>query len=79
MLIRVKAHPKSSRVRFELKGEILHAWLTEPAEQGKANRQLVSELARRLGSCRLVRGRTSCNKTVEVRAGALEKALIEVL
>lgn len=66
MLIKVKAHPGSSEVRFALKGEVLHVRLTEPAERGKANRQLIKELSLLAGSCRLVSGATSVNKRVEL-------------
>jgi len=65
-IIRVKAHPSATAVRFQVKGEVLHVWLTEPAEQGKANRQLIKEISALAGSCRLVKGATSVNKLLEL-------------
>ncbi len=62
MLLKVRAHPDSSRVEFAFRGGILHAWLTEPAERGRANRQLLRELGKLVGPCRLVRGAASTTK-----------------
>ena len=66
MLLKVRAHPDSSHVGFEFKGDVLHVWLTEPAERGKANRQLLDLISSVAGSCRLVRGAASVNKLLEL-------------
>ena len=66
MLVKVRVHLRSRQVRFELKGGVIHAWLTEPAEKGKANRQLLKELSSLAGPCRLVKGAASVNKLLEV-------------
>ena len=67
LLITVKAHPKSKELKFILKENILHAYLTEPADRNKANLQLIKELSKRYGSCKLVKGATSSKKMVEIQ------------
>ena len=49
-----------------MKGGVLHAYLTEPAEAGRANRQLVREMSRIFGPCRIVRGASSRGKLLEL-------------
>lgn len=68
MKIRVEARPSSKETLVELteKGGI-KAYLTEPADKGKANMQLLKFLSRRLGApVRLVSGATSRKKLIEV-------------
>jgi len=55
-----------------LKAGVLHVWLTEAPEGNKANRQLVKELARVFGSCRLVRGASSRSKVLELPVASEE-------
>jgi uncharacterized protein YggU (UPF0235/DUF167 family) len=64
VLLKVKVHPAASGIRFAVKNDVLHVWLTEPAENNRANRQLLRELSALAGPCRLVRGATSSTKTV---------------
>ena len=66
MLITVKAHPKSKELKFLWKENVLYAYLTEPADKNKANLQLIRELSKRYGSCKIVKGATSSKKMVEV-------------
>ena len=65
MLLKVKVHPAASGVRFAVKGDVLHVWLTEPAENNRANRQLLKELSALACPCRLVRGATSGSKIID--------------
>ncbi len=66
MLVAVKVHPNSKEFRIEKRGEGLEVWLTEPAERGKANAELIKELTKRFGSCRIVSGLSSKKKTLEM-------------
>jgi uncharacterized protein YggU (UPF0235/DUF167 family) len=65
VLLKVTVHPAASEVKFAVKSDVLHVWLTEPAEKNRANRQLLKELSALAGHCRLVRGATSSLKTVD--------------
>ena len=66
VLVKAKIHPSSKKFKLEAKDGVLHVWLTEPAEQNKANIQLVKKLTHIYGSCRIVRGLSSKNKTLEL-------------
>lgn len=68
MKIRVEAKPSSGETRVEQteRGPIT-VWLTEPADKGKANMQLLKLLSRLLGApVRLVGGATGRKKLIEV-------------
>lgn len=56
-----------------MKDGVLNVWLTEPAENNKANQQLVKRLAKRFGGCRLVRGATSSKKVLELPVSSLKE------
>ncbi len=67
----VRVQPRSSRLGIEgVAGGVLRVKLTAPPAGGAANEQLVKLLADELGvrksSVRILRGRTSRNKVVEV-------------
>lgn len=66
MLVAIKVHPNSKKFRFEQHEIGLEVWLTEPAEKGKANSELIKEMTKRFGSCRIVKGATSKNKILEI-------------
>lgn len=66
MLMAAKVHPKSKEFRIETKPNGLEIWLTEPAEGGKANRELIKEMSKRFGSCRIIKGKTSDKKILEI-------------
>lgn len=67
MKIRVEAKPSSRETRVELAERGIVVWLTEPADKGKANMQLLKTLSRLLGApVRLVSGATSRKKLIEV-------------
>lgn len=78
VMVLAKIHHGSSVFRLERKGDVLHVWLTEPAEGGKANRQLVKELSRIFGSCRIVRGARSGTKTLDLPVSSLEVCMNKV-
>lgn len=62
MLMAVKVHPKSKEFRIETVGNFTEIWLTEPAEKGRANRELIKEMSKRFGSCKILKGVTSDKK-----------------
>jgi uncharacterized protein YggU (UPF0235/DUF167 family) len=72
-LVKAKVRPNSPEFKLEWKGEALHVWLTEPAEGNKANVQLLKELARIFGSCKIVRGASSRSKVLDLPVGSLRE------
>lgn len=67
MKIRVDVKPSSRETRVERTEKGMIVWLTEPADKGKANVQLVKLLSRLLGArVRLVSGATGRKKLIEV-------------
>jgi hypothetical protein len=70
VILSVRAHPHASRERVAWDGERLHAWVTAPAVEDRANRAVVLAVARWLGvppaSVRLVAGTRGRSKLVEV-------------
>lgn len=68
----VTAKVKTGAKKFEIvrKGGILRINLTEPAENNKANIELVKEMTKRFGSCKIVRGLKSKTKTLELPDGS---------
>jgi uncharacterized protein YggU (UPF0235/DUF167 family) len=70
VILSVRAHPRASRDRVAWDGERLHAWVTAPAVDDRANRAIVLAVARWLGvspaSVRVVAGTRGRTKLVEV-------------
>lgn len=70
MLVNVKVIPKSSRNLIKEEASRLKAYVTAPADKGKANQAVVELLAEyykvKKGLVRIVRGERSHNKTVAV-------------
>lgn len=66
MRITTRVHPNSKKFRTESKGDILHIWCTQPAEKNKANLEIVKELSKRFGSCKIVSGARSSKKVIDV-------------
>jgi len=46
----VKVHPSSPKRMVKERGDYLEVWVKAPAEQGKANKELLEILAKYLGS-----------------------------
>ena len=71
MIINVKVKPNSSEERIEMKEGVLYISLKESAEQNKANIELVNLLAKYFNTSaaaiRILRGKTSRNKIIEVK------------
>ncbi len=70
MIIIAKVKIRSERFAILQKDEILLISLTEPAENNKANIELVKEMTKRFGGCKIVRGLKSKTKTLELPDGA---------
>jgi hypothetical protein len=71
MIIKVKARPNSGRQEIEQKDGILHISLKESPEHNKANIELINLLAKYFNTfsanIRILRGKTSRNKLIEVK------------
>lgn len=71
MIIKVKAKPNSSEQIVEEKEEVLHVSLKESPEHNKANIELISLLSKyfntSVANVRILRGKTSRNKLIEVK------------
>ena len=64
MKVDVKVHPRSKSVMLK-SGEVWDVYLTEPAEDNRANRQLLKVLKEAFGcEVSLISGHTSRRKTV---------------
>lgn len=66
MLVAVKVKPGAKKFEIAQKNGILLISLTEPAENNKANIELVKEMTRVYGKCRIVRGLKSRTKVLEI-------------
>jgi uncharacterized protein YggU (UPF0235/DUF167 family) len=70
VILSVRAHPRAARERLHWDGELLHAWVTAPAVEGRANRAVVLAVARWLGvppsTVRVLSGTRGRSKLVEV-------------
>ena len=70
LIVEVRAHPGASRPRLAWDGARLHAWVTAPAVDGRANQALVRLVAQALGlrprEVTLVRGEHSRDKALSL-------------
>lgn len=66
MLITAKVKTNSKKFEIRNQGGILLISLTKPAENNRANTELAKELAKRFGSCIILRGLKSRTKTLEL-------------
>lgn len=65
MIVKVKVKLNSNKFHVE-EGNPWIVSLTEPAENNRANLELIKEMSRMYGSCKILRGKTSRNKTIEI-------------
>jgi len=78
VLVQAKVHRSPGGFKLGLKGGVLHVWLTEPAEQNRANRELLKGISKIFGPCAIVRGAASSRKVLEIPArspGELKRRL----
>jgi len=67
MKIRVKVKPYSKKSYVEKKEDYYQVYLKKPAQDGKANTELVKVLKKYFGKqCKIVRGFKSREKIVEI-------------
>jgi len=64
-----KAKIKTSSPKFKVidKGEYLEIHLKSPPQEGKANLELIKEMTKKYGYCKIIRGKTSKNKILEIK------------
>ena len=65
MIIKVKVKPNSKEFKIK-KGEVWEISLKNQAKDNKANLELIKEMKKRYGSCKIIKGRSSKNKLLEV-------------
>ena len=65
MIIKVKVKPNSKEFKIK-QGDMWQISLTEPAEKNKANFELIKEMTKRYGKCRIIKGKTSALKLIEI-------------
>lgn len=70
MLIAVKVKTGAKKFGIVLKDGILRISLTEPAENNRANTELVKETTKLFGCCKIIRGMKSKTKTLELPDGS---------
>ncbi len=64
----VNAKVRTSQPRFVVneRSGIIEIDVTEPAENNRANREIVKELSKLYGSCRILKGARSNKKLLEI-------------
>lgn len=74
MLLNIRVVPKSSRNCIKKESDILKVYLTKPAQDGLANKQLIDLLSDYLKvkkyQIRIIQGEKSRNKVIQVDAEA---------
>lgn len=72
MILDVRVCPKSSRRLVKKEGRLLKVYLTSPAQDGLANKQLIEVLAGHFKvkkyNVEIIAGRSSRNKVVKIDA-----------
>ena len=73
----LKVIPKSGRSELKLEQNLIKVWLKSAPEDGKANDELVRTLADKLklsrGSIKIVLGKSSRNKLVDITGISMEE------
>ena len=65
MIIKVKV--KTNSKEFKIKeGDVWEISLKNKAKDNKANLELIKEMKKRYGKCKIVKGKTSKNKTLAI-------------
>ncbi|OGX16290.1 MAG: hypothetical protein A2166_04000 [Omnitrophica WOR_2 bacterium RBG_13_41_10] len=72
MILNIKVIPKSSKSLVKKENDTLKVYLTKPAQDGLANRQLIELLAKHFGvkkyQISIISGEKSKNKTIRIDA-----------
>ncbi len=67
MLIKVKVRTGAKKFSAKMKDGVLLVSVKEQPENNRANTELVRNLSKMLGPCRIVKGFRSKNKIIEVK------------
>lgn len=74
MILNIRVIPKASRSLIKEENDSLKAYLTQPAHDGLANKQLIELLAKHLKlkkyQIKILKGENSQNKVIEIDATA---------
>ncbi|MDD5416501.1 MAG: DUF167 domain-containing protein [Candidatus Aenigmarchaeota archaeon] len=65
MIIKVKVKPNSKKFSVQ-EGDPWIVSLTEPPENNRANLELIKEMSKLYGSCKIIKGIKSKLKTIEI-------------
>ena len=66
MIITAKIHTNSNEFKIIKKDNIFHIYLKNKPEKNKANQELIKELTKIYGSCRIIKGKSSKTKILEI-------------
>ena len=66
MLVEAKVHTNSKKFKLEVDGDTLIIHTKSPPENNRANSEIVKELSKKYGSCKIVRGLKSKKKILEI-------------
>ena len=66
MLVEAKVYANAKKFKLELDKNTLVIYTKSPPENNKANSEIVKELTKRYGSCRIVKGLKSKKKLLEI-------------
>jgi len=58
---------RGTRFNVEIKGDLMIITVSEPLKNNKANIQIIKELTKRYGSCKIIKGLTSNKKLIEIK------------
>jgi uncharacterized protein (TIGR00251 family) len=59
-------HTNSKKFKLELDGNTLIIHTKSPPENNKANSEIIKELTKKYGSCKIIRGKTSKKKILDI-------------
>ena len=65
MIIKAKIKPNSKEFKI-VKGKEWTIYVKSKPEQNKANLEIIKELSKKYGSCKIIRGKNSKNKTIYI-------------
>ncbi len=66
MLMKAKVKVRQQKFSFRLKDGILEISTKSPAENSRANQEIIKELTKVYGRCRIVKGLKSSKKIIEI-------------
>jgi uncharacterized protein len=83
MILEIKVFPNSGKLEFKLDGDRLKCYLTSTPEKGKANKELISFLAKKLGIRQfdivILSGVTTRIKRVKIKTNLEFNEIVECL